>query len=476
MQSLGSMALRLRQMPLRGCWNTFVSDRTLAGATIAALVCGMGCLGLFVAAHIKDNLVHKAAAATALYMDSFVAPLAQELATRTTLSATTQAEMSKLLSPAAAGRPLVGVRIWVGQTIVFSNDKMAIGKSFPSTPESELAWSGHVTGEFNQIDEDDEQIFDVPLPILEVYAPVRERGTGRIIALIETYEAAAELETRILTAQAFAWLLIGASTLGIGLLLLGVMRSARRKQNSLASQIGELLRMKADVEGEQRRLRRAARGANENNEHNLRRIGTELYSGPVQLISLALLKIEAVCASAFTGGHQVPPTHVEDIEIIRQALGKTLDEMRNVSSELILFEIENLSLADSVCMAARRHARKTGRPVRCDAGGVATADVHGQLKTCLYRFAQEGLDRASHYATGGEHVVRASRDGEAIGIEVITGQPNQSGQQEAFLRSVTSLRDRVESWGGTFEVKTDPASGASIIARFAFTELGAAHG
>lgn len=476
MQSLGSMAVRLRQTPLRGCWSGFASDRMLACATIAALVCGMGCLGLFVAAHIKDNLVHKAAAATAMYMDSFVAPLAQELAMRTTLSAATQAEMSKLLSPAAAGRPLVGVRIWVGQTIVFSNDKAAIGKSFPGTPESELAWSGHVTGEFNQIDEDDEQIFDVPLPILEVYAPVRERGTGRIIALIETYEAAAELETRILTAQAFVWLLVGASTLGIGLLLLGVMRSARLKQNSLASQIVELLRMKADVEGEQRRLRRAARGVNENNEHNLRRIGTELYSGPVQLISLALLKIEAVCASAFTGGHQVPPAHVEDIEIIRQALGKTLDEMRNVSSELILFEIENLSLADSVRMATRRHARKTGRPVRCDAGDVAAADVHGQLKTCFYRFTQEGLDRASHYATGCEHAVRASRDGQSIGIEVITGQPNQSGQQEAFLRSVSSLRDRVESWGGTFEVKNDPARGASISARFAFTELGAVHG
>jgi hypothetical protein len=65
MQSLGSMAVRLRQTPLRGCWSNFASDRTLACATIAALVCGMGCLGIFVAAHIKDNLVHKAAAATA---------------------------------------------------------------------------------------------------------------------------------------------------------------------------------------------------------------------------------------------------------------------------------------------------------------------------------------------------------------------------------------------------------------------------
>ena len=215
--------------------------------------------------------------------------------------------------------------------------------------------------------------------------------------------------------------------------------------------------MKADVEGEQRRLRRAARGANENNEHNLRRIGTELYSGPVQLISLALLKIEAVCASAFTGGDQVLPRTLRTSKSFA-SLGKTLDEMRNVSSELILFEIENLSLADLVRMAARRHARKTGQPVRCDAGDVAAADVHGQLKTCFYRFAREGLDRASHYATGCEHVVRASRDGESIGIEVTTGQPNQTGQQEAFLRSESSLRDRVKSWRN-FRGKERPRQG-----------------
>ena len=473
--------LSYRQLRMLGarlclCWNSLASDRKLACATIAAVVCGMGLVGLFVAAHIKDNLVHKAAAATALYMDSFVAPLAQELATRATLSAQTQTELGKLLSPASAGRPLIGFRVWVGETIVFSNDKTFIGKSFPNTPTSELAWSGHVSPEFNQIDEDDEQVFDVPLPILEVYAPVRERGTGRIIALIETYEAAAELDSRILTAQCLAWFVVSACTLGIILLLLGMMRSARLKQNSLVSQIGELVRLKLAVEREQRRLRRAARGVNENNEHNLRRIGTELYSGPVQLISLALLKIEAVCALVSSKDYAAPPAHVEDIEIIRQALDKTLDDIRNVSSELVLFEIENLSLADSVRMAARRHARKTGRPVRCDASCLSSAEVHRQVKTCLYRFAQEGLDRASRYATGSEHVVRASRDADAIGIEVTTGQTNNCGQQEAFLRSVGSLRDRVEAWGGTFEARTDPARGASIIARFAFAELGASHG
>ena len=108
MQSLGSMAVRLRQTPLRGCWNGFASDRTLACATITALVCGMGCLGLFVAAHIKDNLVHKAAAATAMYMDSFVAPLAQELANAYNPLGRTQAEISKSLLSAGRGRATSG--------------------------------------------------------------------------------------------------------------------------------------------------------------------------------------------------------------------------------------------------------------------------------------------------------------------------------------------------------------------------------
>src|SRR5262245_22104578 len=477
MQPLATTQLRLPRTPLAASWTNLAADRKLACATLLALICGMGFFGVFVSAHIKDNLVHKAAAATAMYMDSFLAPLAQELARRATLSPSTQTEMDKLLSPASAGRSLIGFRVWVGETIVFSNDRSAIGKSFPSTPTSDLAWSGHVAAEFNQIDEDDEQVFHVPLPILEVYAPVRERGTGRIIALFETYEAAAELEQGIRTAQCFAWLLVGASTLAIALLLWSVMRSVRLKQNSLSHEIRELLRMKADVEGEQRRLRRAARGAHENNEHNLRRIGTELYSGPMQLISLALLKMEVVCAAAFSASQSVPATQAEDIEIIRQALGKTLDDMRSVSSELILFEIENLTLADSVRMAARRHERKTGRSVRCDIGGLATAEVHAQVKTCLYRFAQEGLERAARYAAcGGDHVLRASRDGEAIGIEVITGEPKHGGQLEAFLRSLTSLRDRVESWGGTFEVKTNSASGAAIIARFSFAELGVTHG
>src|SRR5262245_42091564 len=231
MQPLATMQVRLPRTPLMASWANLAADRKLACATLAALVCGMGFFGVFVSAHIKDNLVHKAAAATAMYMDSFLAPLAQELATRATLSASTQAEMDKLLSPASAGRPLIGFRVWVGETIVYSNDRSAIGKSFPSTATNDLAWSGHVAAEFNQLDEDDEQVFHIPPPILEVLAPVRERGTGRIIALFETYEAAAELEQRISTAQCFAWLLVGASTLAVGLLLLSVRRCVRLKQN-----------------------------------------------------------------------------------------------------------------------------------------------------------------------------------------------------------------------------------------------------
>jgi hypothetical protein len=261
MQPLASLHLRLPQRPLRASWTNLADDRKLACVTLAALVCGMGFFWLFrFRAHQGQPRAQGRGGDGHVHGQFFSRPWHRSWPRAQTLSASTQAEISKLLSPASAGRPLLGFRIWVGETIVFSNDKTAIGKSFPSTPSSDLAWSGHVAAEFNQIDEDDEQVFHLPLPILEVYAPVRERGTGRIIALFETYEAANELEARIDTAQSFAWLLIGTSTLGIALLLLSVMRSVRLKHNSLAHEIRELLRMKADVEGQQRRLRRGRTG------------------------------------------------------------------------------------------------------------------------------------------------------------------------------------------------------------------------
>ena len=106
----------------------------LAGKLAVAASIGVTCTALYLAtivsAHIKENAVQQAAAATALYMDSFVASQVQELATSDVLSAYNREALESLLSPASMHRPVVAFRIWKGDTIVFSNERALIGKTF----------------------------------------------------------------------------------------------------------------------------------------------------------------------------------------------------------------------------------------------------------------------------------------------------------------------------------------------------------
>ena len=57
---------------------------SLAGQFVLAaagvLLFGMSAIGLWVSGRIEDSVIHNAAAATALYVDSIIAPLTQELA------------------------------------------------------------------------------------------------------------------------------------------------------------------------------------------------------------------------------------------------------------------------------------------------------------------------------------------------------------------------------------------------------------
>ena len=101
-------------------------------ASIASIVmfCGLLFVGVVAAAQIEDGMVHRSAAATALYMDSFVEGHVQELGTGSALLPENREALEKLLAPAAIGRPIVSFRIWVDDTIVFSNRRDLIGRTF----------------------------------------------------------------------------------------------------------------------------------------------------------------------------------------------------------------------------------------------------------------------------------------------------------------------------------------------------------
>lgn len=155
----------------------------LAGSVV--LIVGMLAIGLWVSKKIEEGVAQSTAAATALYMQSMVTPLVQNLAQTDRPDPESQAKLDALLTGTALGKQIVSFKIWKeGGLVVYSTSPSIIGKRFPVTPNLRDAWRGAVAAEFDSLhDEEDALERRHAIPLLEMYVPIRETNSPRIIEI-----------------------------------------------------------------------------------------------------------------------------------------------------------------------------------------------------------------------------------------------------------------------------------------------------
>jgi signal transduction histidine kinase len=460
--------LRLALTLLRW-WRRLDAGEKLATGASAFTFCAMAYLGVIVTHHIREAMINSSLVEAALYLDNLVQPRVQELARSRSLSVETRENLEKLLSPASMQRPVIAFRVWMGDTIVFSSERAIIGKTFPPTPNRSAAYRGRAAADLGSPHGDEHhQIRSLNVPILETYAPLREIGTDRIIAVVETYEIAVELQEQIRMAQALAWLLTGAVMLISVTLFFGMVRSRALERDTFLSRIADLSSWHAESERLRKRANSANRRMGEINERHLRCVGNELYDGPIQNIGLALLKLDLLQS----------PGVEDDLELIRKSLTRALNEMRTVSAGLFPVGMEKRSLTEIIAMAARRHRRRTGVEIKCEIGELPEK-LPFLLKACLYRHALDGLGCASLISSGEAPALRAWVTGKAIEMEILGHAPrldedNELGEE--YKLRLQSLSDRIEAMGGTFEMRIISSAEMAMVARFALDDWGVPDG
>jgi hypothetical protein len=82
----------------------------LAGACV--LAAGMLAIGFWVTDQIERGVTRNSAISTALYMDSVISPLVQELGASDELSPAARAEVDEVLTSSPLGQRLVSFKIW----------------------------------------------------------------------------------------------------------------------------------------------------------------------------------------------------------------------------------------------------------------------------------------------------------------------------------------------------------------------------
>jgi signal transduction histidine kinase len=216
------------------------------------------------------------------------------------------------------------------------------------------------------------------------------------------------------------------------------------------------------------RVRRAATGATARNERFLRRISAELHDGPAQALGLALLRLDSVAADAAesVGDKATPSRANADLDIIQSSLRDALDEIRAISSGLVLPELGELSLRQTLVRVSRFHERRTETEVALELDGVP-GDVSLPLKITVYRFVQEALANAYRHAGGRGQKVWVSHETDRLRIQVSdlgTGFEWNDREQGDEHLGLEGMRQRVESIGGTFRIQSGLGLGTQVVA------------
>lgn len=443
------------------------SDLSLAGqfALAGGLVMVLAALavGFWVSGRIKTDVVRNTANATALYMESFFAPLIQELATSDHLTSEDAAAISRLLHDTPLGSRVVSFKIWVkGAKVVAASDPDIIGKTFPGSEDIKQAWAGQVVGSFDKLDEDEniaEQALNMPL--LQIYAPIRARQSGEIIAIAEFYEVATQLQSDLTMARMTSWLAICLVMAAIFASLFAIVLRGNR---IIDRQIVDLSEMAARNVTLRLRVQGAAARFSQLNDQALRRIGADLHDGPAQLIGFAALRLDALRREATS------PKAQAEIDGIEKAVREAITEIRTISRGVSLPDIERRDLTEVIQGLVDAHAARTHSEVALTTA-LATRDLPIAVKICIGRVVQEGLTNAWRHGAGQGQAVTLSEVAGVLRVSVRDGGPGLAleGTEDDLAEGryglgLAGLAGRVESLGGhlTLGRRSDGLPGAEL--------------
>ncbi len=236
------------------------------------------------------------------------------------------------------------------------------------------------------------------------------------------------------------------------------IQTIEQQEEKLNHQIARLSSLLSDNKELQKTMKTASARAVELNEQFLRRVGADLHDGPAQMIGFAVLRLNQVSK------HEAAKSFGHEFHAVREALDESLDEIRGISSGLVLPELETLSLEQCLRKVVTLHSAKSKTTVDQYYQELPN-DIELPIKICAYRFIQEGLNnshrhsgakkcRLSAYVKGDELVISLKDNG--------VGFRKSKLKQKSVHLGLVGLKDRVESLGGKFSINSELGSGTAL--------------
>lgn len=433
----------------RFLWSSWSLATQFAVAGGLVMLLAMLAVGSWVTARIEEAVVRNTANATALYMESFISPLSQDLAKSSVLSAGAKRAMDEIFTDTPLGERVASFKIWKEDgLLVDASNEALIGQRFEMTDDLRQAFQGEVRADFEQLgDPEDSEERALGLPLLEIYSPIREVWSGDIIGVAEFYEVATGLSEDLARARRNSWATVAVIMLLIGASLYAIVLRGSR---TIDRQVEDLIRLSEHNTALRLRVQQAVSRFTAMNDQAMRRIGADLHDGPAQMMAFVALRIDDLRST------DPSPEAQGRFDEVERAVKDAMREIRHIARGVSLPEVAHRSIGQLVQSLAEAHSARTGAEVKLRMRLPETLpDLPVAVKICLYRFVQEGLTNGWRHAGGRGQEVRMSVRNTLLRVSVLDEGPGfpettVPGDDEGGM-GLSGLMDRVESLGGLFE-------------------------
>jgi len=436
-----------------------LSMQFMAAAAVVLCV-SMAVLGSWVNHQITRSVLATSGSAAVGFLQAFVEPILRELDTHEELPPQVHEKLDALF---AEGEPIltsfVTLKLWRadGTVLYVNKPKSLIGKQFASNDVARAA-SGEVVAEFEDMkSEESAHEQSLGLSLIEVYAPLRD-ASGNIIAVGEVYENATVLDQQLDVSEFRTWIFVCFTTVVMLAFLYLIVRRGNqlieRQRSALQQRFQETIALARTNQHLRVEADKARLDANAANEELISRIGLDLHDGPIQLLSLLVLRLGRLRRNDMSPDEQAVVTSIQKLT------ASVIRELRELSAGLVLPEISEIGLVEAIRHAAERHENLTGTTVEVDLGPLPSA-LSNALKICIYRIIQESLNNSFKHAGGqGQRVSARETNGRILltisnSGEQIMEPVEETGTSVRTKLGMHSIRNRVATFGGELNIKSD---------------------
>jgi signal transduction histidine kinase len=440
-----------------------LSSQFLIAAAIVLCI-AMAVLGTWINRQITRSVLATSGEGGIALIGAFLEPAVQSLEPGGNLSAESIKSLDLLFVNTPISDRIVSVKIWSldGRVLYSSIAPQIIGEKYVSNDVARAA-AGEIVSEFEDM-VSAESLHEQALKIsmIEVYAPLFKSGTKDVIAVGEIYENSTVLAGQLRSSRMKTWVVVCFTTLLMLFVLYGIVRRGSNmisvQQAELQRRISEVQEMAAQNEALRLAAEKARLDANEANEELIGRIGLDLHDGPIQLLTLLMLKLGALRPKQST-------RKGDAVVELRDLTASVIQELRTLSTGLVLPEIGDISAGDAIQLASTRHENLTGSKVQTQIEKLPST-VSAAMKICLYRIVQESLSNSFRHAGGAGQRVRASVSRGKIKVEISDSGPGIDSERYQSPRNaklgLRGIHNRAQAFGGNVHIRSEPQAGTTV--------------